>query len=134
MRNGIIIATSARSESMYNAIDEVSHKVARQLRKYKSVHNKHQYLDHEEMSKVAFNEDSEGNSSDDLLEETFSDIYSKITKKKEFDMPSIDLEEAIAQFGFIDHPFYVFRNMETNEINVLYKRAEGGIGHIVPKK
>jgi len=32
----------------------------------------------------------------------------------------------------LDHDFYVYRNKDTEEINVVYKRNHGGIGHIQP--
>jgi len=45
----------------------------------------------------------------------------------------ISLEEAIFALDYIDHDFYVFRESETNEINVVYKRNAGGVGLIAPK-
>jgi putative sigma-54 modulation protein len=56
-----------------------------------------------------------------------------ITKVKSFalDKPT-SLKEAIFALDYTDHDFYVFRNEETNEINVVYKRNAGGIGHVEP--
>ena len=42
------------------------------------------------------------------------------------------MEEALIALDLIDHPFYVFRNSETNEINVVYKRSGEGAGLIQP--
>lgn len=44
------------------------------------------------------------------------------------------LQEAIFALDYIDHDFYVFRNEESNEINVVYKRNAGGVGLIEPSQ
>lgn len=56
-----------------------------------------------------------------------------ISKIKSFalDKP-IKVEEAVFALDYTDHDFYVFRNADTNEINVVYKRNVGGIGHVEP--
>jgi putative sigma-54 modulation protein len=46
---------------------------------------------------------------------------------------AISLEEAIFALDYIDHDFYVFRDAETKEINVVYKRNAGGVGLIQPQ-
>ena len=40
------------------------------------------------------------------------------------------MEEAIHQLEVIDHDFYVFRNAENNELQVVYQRNHGGYGVI----
>jgi putative sigma-54 modulation protein len=50
-----------------------------------------------------------------------------------FDLSTpISLQEAIFALDYIDHDFYVFRDEETKEINVVYKRNAGGVGLIQP--
>jgi putative sigma-54 modulation protein len=44
----------------------------------------------------------------------------------------ISLQEAIFALDYTDHDFYVFRDAETNEISVVYKRNAGGIGLVQP--
>ena len=46
----------------------------------------------------------------------------------------ISIEEAIFSLDYVDHDFFVFREAETDEINVVYKRNVGGYGLIGPKK
>jgi putative sigma-54 modulation protein len=57
-----------------------------------------------------------------------------ITPVKSFQLDRpITLEEAVFALDYIDHDFYVFRNQATDEINVVYKRHTGGIGHVAPE-
>ena len=42
----------------------------------------------------------------------------------------ISVQEAIFALGYVDHDFYVFREEESNEISVIYKRNAGGYGLI----
>lgn len=46
----------------------------------------------------------------------------------------ISIKEAIFALDYIDHDFYVFRDEETNEISVVYKRNAGGVGLIQPEQ
>ena len=41
-------------------------------------------------------------------------------------------EEAVNQLELVGHDFFVFRNEESNEINVVYRRNDGGYGLIEP--
>ena len=42
-------------------------------------------------------------------------------------------EEAILQMELIDHDFFVYKDANTNETNVVYKRKDGNYGLIVTK-
>ena len=54
-------------------------------------------------------------------------------KNKYFEMAPISSEEARKQLDLIDHDFYVFRNKNNNELQVIYKRNHGGYGLIQSK-
>ena len=69
-------------------------------------------------------------------EEEFIDPEApKVTKIKSFDLSnSITVEEAIFALDYIDHDFYVFRDEDTKDISVVYKRNAGGVGLIQPQQ
>ena len=43
------------------------------------------------------------------------------------------LEEAIMQMELLGHDFFVFRNADNDEVNVLYKRRDGRYGLLEPE-
>ena len=51
-------------------------------------------------------------------------------RTKHFTVKPMSTEEAILQMNLLDHSFYVFRNVETEAINVVYRRNNGGYGLI----
>ena len=57
--------------------------------------------------------------------------YNKIRTKR-FNIKPMDVEEAILQMNMIGHDFYMFRNSDTEDINVVYKRSDGSYGVIEP--
>ena len=52
---------------------------------------------------------------------------------KQIDVKPMDAEEAVMEMEMIGHSFFVFRNGETDEINVVYKRKNGSYGLIEPE-
>ena len=57
----------------------------------------------------------------------------KIAKIKHFEVKPMDAEEAVMEMELIDHTFFVFRNGETDDMNVVYKRLDGSYGLIEPE-
>jgi putative sigma-54 modulation protein len=54
----------------------------------------------------------------------------KVVRVKTFEMPAMTVEDAITQLEMVSHEFYVFHNVETGEIEVLYRRDDGDVGLI----
>jgi putative sigma-54 modulation protein len=48
------------------------------------------------------------------------------------DVVAMNEEEAAEQMELLGHNFFLFYNMNTNAINVIYKRTSGGYGLLVP--
>jgi putative sigma-54 modulation protein len=61
------------------------------------------------------------------------DVGPKIVKTKQFAVKPMSAEEAALQLELVGHDFFVFRNDETDEVNVIYRRRLGGYGLIEPQ-
>lgn len=51
-----------------------------------------------------------------------------IIRKKQVVVKPITVEEAILEMNMVNHNFFMFINADTNEVNVVYKRADGNYG------
>ena len=56
-----------------------------------------------------------------------------IVKTKQFAVNPMSPEEAVLQLELINHDFFVFRNAESGEANVVYRRRDGDYGLIEPQ-
>ena len=116
----IVLRCEERNEDLYAAIDKVSDKLERQIRKNKTRMQK----------RVNKNEVIGFNLS---FEETKEEEEQTIVNRKEVEMKPMSEEEAILQMNLIGHDFFVFRNDKTGDIDVLYSRKDGGYGIIETK-
>ncbi len=106
---GTIIRAEQESSDMYVSIDLVEEIIERQLKRYKN-------------KLIDSKQDAVGFSKLLAEEEVTEDDTIEITRSKRFAMKPMDPEEACVQMELLGHSFYVFRNAETDEVNVVYKR------------
>ncbi len=118
---GNIVRAEQTSEDMYVSIDLVEEVIERQLRKYK---NK---ILEQKQAAVNFNKSFMDEKIDDDDEEI------KIIRTKKFAVKPMDAEEACVQMELLGHNFFVFRNADTDEVNVVYKRKANTYGLIEPE-
>ena len=57
----------------------------------------------------------------------------QIIRTKKFGMKPMYPEDACVQMELLGHTFFVFRNAETDEVNVVYKRKNNTYGLIEPE-
>ena len=48
----------------------------------------------------------------------------EVVKTKRFIIKPMSVEEAILQMNLLGHNFFIFKNMETDEMNIVYKRKD----------
>lgn len=68
-----------------------------------------------------------------IEEEIPDDDEINIIRSKRFAVKPMDPEEACVQMDLLGHSFFVFRNSETDEVNVVYKRKGNTYGLIEPE-
>ena len=117
---GNIIRSEQVSSDMYVSIDLVEEVIERQLRKYKT--------------KIVNQQQAGGNFQKEFVEDEFlEDEEVKIIRTKKFGIKPMYPEDACVQMELLGHNFYVFRNAETDEVNVVYKRKGNTYGLIEPE-
>ena len=130
--NGTVIRAQERSENLYASIDLVAGKLARQLRRWKERHSDHHHSHGHRASSTpstdAVSADSQVDAS--LLEGREAELPDPGVRRKYFAMPPMELEEARRQLDVIDHDFYLFREQDSGELHVIYRRNHGGYGVI----
>jgi len=57
-----------------------------------------------------------------------------VVREKHFYVKPASVDEAILEMNLIGHAFFLFRNVDTDEINVVYRRKNGTYGLLIPKE
>lgn len=120
-----ILRAECCAGDMYTAIDIAVDVLDKQMVKYKRRIKDKSRRDsafHDEATALGYADESGG-----------GDEAIKIEKTKKFALKPMDAEEAVMEMEMLGHVFFVFRNSETEEVNVVYKRNSGSYGLIEPE-
>lgn len=118
---GHVIRSEQSSNDMYVSIDLVEEVIERQLRKYRTKLASKKMNVAENFSEAFIDSDAD------------EDEEIKIVRTKRFGMKPMYPEDACVQMELTGHDFFVFRNAETDEVNVVYKRKGNTFGLIEPE-
>lgn len=120
LKNDVIIRVEESSEDMYSSIDLAVDKLARQIQKHKTKLEK-RFRTHDT---IRFEQIP--------LTPNMTEADHTVVKTKKFPIKPMDAEEAILQMEMLGHNFFVFKNSENDEVNVVYLRKDGRYGLIEP--
>lgn len=116
--DGMMYRAEERDGDAFTAIDKIVTVIERQIRKNKTRLEKRLRADAFDPSnfeaEVAADEESEFN----------------ILRNKHIYLKPMSAEEAILQMNLLGHSFFLFKNSETNETNLVYKRNDKNYGLI----
>jgi len=108
------------SKDMRASIDQLTDKLVRQVRHYR-----------DKRSRRGWRNDNvpveEG------VPAVADQLDQQIVKTKQFPVKPMTAEEAVLQLELIGHDFFVFRNAESGDVNVVYRRKDSGYGLIEPQ-
>ncbi len=114
---GHIIRAEQESDDMYVTIDLVEEVIEAQLKKYRQ--------------KLVSQQQSAGSFKQEFIDsESPAEEEVQIIRSKKFGMKPMFPEDACVQMELLGHTFFVFRNAETDDVNVVYKRKDGNYGLI----
>lgn len=112
---GTIFRAEVLADDPYDGVDRVVEKLSRQMSKFKTKLQR-KYKDHKDFTFAELPE----------VEEEQEEI--RVVKKKRFDLVPMTVDEAVVQMELLEHNFYVFLNMETDTVGVVYKRNDDDYG------
>src|SRR5512147_2680117 len=119
--NGMLIQASEETAEMYSAIDLLVAKIERRVRRYKEKLVDHKHQTGKSEAAAASPSHSE-------------DRIPQIIKTKRFDLKPMLPEEAVMQMELLDKDFFIFSNIGSGQVNVIYKRRDGNVGLIEPAR
>ncbi len=119
---GFVLRTEERDVDLLAAIDKAVDKMQRQIERFKGkrTRGRGDGIPASEVTPVPAENEPEQKTA--------------IVRRKTFTLVPMDENEAIEQMALLDHEdFFIFYNVNTNSINVLYQRRDGDYGLIEPK-
>ena len=115
-KKSMIFRAQERSDDLEDALDMCVDSLVRQIRKNKTRIER-------KLRDVSF---------DDVFAADFQEEEIEVVRSKTVVLKPETVDEAILQMNLLGHMFYMFRNAETDDICVVYKRNDGGYGLIEP--
>lgn len=111
-----ILRAEVKNDDLYSAIDLVVDKLTDQIRRQKT-----------KLSKKGRN-----SLVDLFVDNEYDNIENadEVVRTKQIELENIDLDEAIMKMEMLNHQFYIYQDIETNNVSLVYKRNDGGYGCI----
>ncbi len=138
--DGVVLRGEEASEDMYASIDLVADKLEKQIDKFRS-----KVIDRRRTLAGRWKQRAQAEALIRLdagaAEETGSPdgsapdegIGVAIRRRKRFEMKPMTPEDAAVQMELLGHTFFMFRNSDTLDVNVVYRRDDGTYGLIEPE-
>lgn len=128
--DSLVLRGQEASADMYASIDLVVDKLDKQISKFRSrVIKRRRTL-------AGRRKQQEAAAAETALREYTGNAAAapvEIYRRKRFEMKPMTPEDAAIQMELLGHAFYMFRNSETLEVNVVYRRSDGRYGLIEPE-
>jgi len=116
-----IAAKEETEDNMYASIDLVMDKIERQVKKYKD-----KLTDHKEQHRRALHNVFS-------MSESGSSREGNIVRTETVAIETMSVDRALGRLRDNNEDFFVFKNQDTDKVNVLYRRRNGDIGLIEPE-
>jgi len=112
---GAVFRAEEVAPDVYEGIDRAVDKLASQMSKFKGKLQK-RYNDNKALKFEVLPQ----------AEEEVEEV--KVVKTKKFQLEPMTVDEAILQMEMLQHDFFVFLDMESDSVNIVYSRKDGNYG------
>lgn len=112
---GEILRAEETTSDMYVSIDSVLSKLEGQIRKHRTRLAKRMKRDADPIEVFAPAED-----------------VAQVVRTKRFKVEVMDVDDAISQMEMLGHTFFLYRDVKTDQICLVYTRADGNYGVLIP--
>jgi len=127
--DGLVLRGEEASQDMYASIDLVLDKLRKQIEKYRSkLIERRRISESRRKDRLA-----EAIRAEQRRPDIDPEAETSIVRTKRFAMKPMTADDAVMQLELLGHDFFVFRNSETMEVNVVYRRDDGKYGLIEPE-
>lgn len=117
--NSTILRAEERSSDIFASVDAVSEKMIRQVSRYKG--------------RRWESRRSQAAETAEAMKDAVEEEEGEIVRVKRFELTPMSEDDAIGQMELLGHDFFVFYNIGTEGINVLYRRNDGNYGLLQPE-
>jgi putative sigma-54 modulation protein len=115
---GPVLRAREASSDMRASIDQLTEKLMRQVKDYRERRSRRP---------------SRGDGGPQPSAAPSEEEAAGIVRTKQFAMNAMSPEEAVLQLELVGHDFFVFKSADSGDINVVYRRRNGGYGLIEPQ-
>ena len=129
--NGTLLRAEERNSDIYAAIDAVADKLHGQINRFKG--KRRRKMEHAQVAAVEALEIEYISAAMEPVAEEEEAFEGRIVRTKRFSMLPVSEDEAIDQMELLGHDFFVFYNVGSDSINVLYRRSDGNFGLLQPE-
>jgi len=124
--NGVIMRGEDYAPDIRKAFEKSLKNIERQVKRHKDTLRSRSHMKPGE-GEISFDLDK-------IAGEEESSEKDTIVKVKTFPFRPMSSEEASMQMDLLGHSFFVFRDADTGDVHVVYRRREGGYGLLKPEK
>lgn len=130
--HGIILRADRTAEDLYAAVDQAQDVLQRQMKRYKEKHWRRGKL-RRQGGEFIPSEPTPVQTNGSPVMVLDDDEEPRIVRVKQFTLKPMFTDEAVEQMELLDHSFFVFRDADTSQVSVVYRRNDGHYGLIVPE-
>ena len=126
--HGILLRAEQRAAELHAAVDSVTDTLQRQIQRYKDKHWRRGKLRRQGSEIIEVPIDISRSEPD----ESNGEYSLRIVRTKEVLVKHMYSDEAVEQMELLGHDFFLFRDANSDQLNVVYRRKDGNYGVLVP--